>query len=523
MAHSLISNKIQMWEKYFRKPSTNAFLLITALLLFMGFFRLHSVPAPWWDEGWTMDLARNWVQHDHYGRYLKGEPTAAAFSAHFPVVSQVALSFRILGVGIWQARLPGVLLSLGAIALIYYLALRLYNRTIAWGTLLAVLFLLTLPEINPILNGRQVLGDMPLAFYLLAGYVSFLAAWRKPVVFLPLTILFWGIALNIKAQTFPFWLLALLLPLLVAFLKRSWYSCILLILALLGSWVTSQWLISLQNYIVGGISMPREPLEGLFQSLAFVTALSARVSSIAVLFHSGLPTLLALVYVSRGFIKDFRNADFSNPSEVIKFSLLVFSGSWFAWFMLLSTGGPRYMVTPGFMTSIFVALLLYEYSNKFNLKLTILRAAQFLKLKRLDISGLKSFIAVIITGPMVLITIITSYSLLLESDNSLTRAVQFLNSQTHPGAIIETCDPELFLSLERPYHFPPDQVQLDFFKRWTQDPGLEIDYDPLISDPDYLVVGPAGASWNVYDEVILAGEFELVKQFPRYVIYQRVR
>jgi 4-amino-4-deoxy-L-arabinose transferase-like glycosyltransferase len=518
-----LATHIEKIEAYLRKPRTMALFLVSALLLFLGFFRLETVPAPWWDEGWTISHAKNWVELNHYGRLLIDEPAPAGLSAHFPVVSQVALSFKLFGIGIWQARLPGILFTFAALTLIYHLAKKLYNPTIAYGTLFSVLFLLTLPQINPILSGRQVLGDMPLAFYLLAGYVSFMAAWKRPLMFLPLTIFFWGVSINIKAQTFPFWLLAMLVPLLVASLKRSWYSVLIISSAILGSWIISEGLVSLQNFIIRDISLLREPLEGLYQAVAFVTAIPARMSSLAVLVHSGLPTLFALVFITWGFIKGYKRVDLTKSDEVVKLSLLVFSGTWFAWFLLLSTGGPRYMSTPGFMAGIFVSVMLFDYSAKFNFKLTVLRAAQFLKLKQLDLSGVKALLTVFMVGPLVIISLISSYGLLFEKDDSLAQAVHYLNTFTLPGSLIESYESEIFFLLDRPYHYPPDQLHLEWLIRWTQDMDLEVHYDPLASDPDYLVYGPVSATWNLYDEVIQAGEFKPIMRFSRYIIYERVR
>ena len=65
---------------------------------------------------------------------------------------------------------------LGALAVLFYLARRLYNLPIAVATVLVLLFMLPQMEIHPIIVGRQVLGEMPAMFYLLTGYALFLLA-----------------------------------------------------------------------------------------------------------------------------------------------------------------------------------------------------------------------------------------------------------------------------------------------------------------------------------------------------------
>ncbi len=84
--------------------------LLGLLLAFASSLYLEQIPPLWWDEGWTMSVARNWVQSGFYGQFLDGEKQPPGLSAAFPVVAQVALSFRLFGVGVWQGRLPGCIL-----------------------------------------------------------------------------------------------------------------------------------------------------------------------------------------------------------------------------------------------------------------------------------------------------------------------------------------------------------------------------------------------------------------------------
>ena len=77
--------------------------------------------------------------------------------------------------------------------------------------------------------------------------------------------------------------------------------------------------------------------------------------------------------------------------------------------------------------------------------------------------------------------------------------------------------------MNRPYHFPPDQVHVDLNRRMLLDEHTAITYDPLAADPDYLVVG-SFAGWNgLYDPVIASGAFHLIDQIDGYAIYERVR
>lgn len=53
--------------------TVRAALLIAAATLLIGLWNLEG-PEFWWDEGWTLSVARNVVERGHYGRLLDGEP-----------------------------------------------------------------------------------------------------------------------------------------------------------------------------------------------------------------------------------------------------------------------------------------------------------------------------------------------------------------------------------------------------------------------------------------------------------------
>ena len=80
--------------------------LFITTIIFLLVYRLNSWPSVWWDEGWYLDAARNWIEQGHLGHYLDGQPIPPRIPVRFPVVVLVALSMKFFGVGVWQARLP---------------------------------------------------------------------------------------------------------------------------------------------------------------------------------------------------------------------------------------------------------------------------------------------------------------------------------------------------------------------------------------------------------------------------------
>ena len=130
------------------------FLLVSVLV--MGSFELEITPPLWWDEGWTLCVARQWVETDHYGCLLEGQSGPAILAGHFPVVASIAAGFRLFGIGIWQARLVELLYAFGSLALLYYITSKLYNHNVALGTLALLLFIPANWQMHPLIMGRQV-------------------------------------------------------------------------------------------------------------------------------------------------------------------------------------------------------------------------------------------------------------------------------------------------------------------------------------------------------------------------------
>ncbi len=61
---------------------------VLALIVFgSGAFHAESLPPLWFDEGWTVCVAKTWVEQGHYGCLLRGEPGDTLLAAHFPVVA----------------------------------------------------------------------------------------------------------------------------------------------------------------------------------------------------------------------------------------------------------------------------------------------------------------------------------------------------------------------------------------------------------------------------------------------------
>jgi len=500
---------------------TGVGVLLAVALFLAGTINLESTPPLWWDEGWTLTVARSWVESGHYGRLLDGEPASPSLAAAFPVIAPIALSFRLLGVGIWQGRLVGVLFTLGALALIYYLACRLYDRSVAIGTLVV---LLLMSPIHPVLVGRQVLGEMPMLFYLLAGYACFLSALRKSSWFMPVAVGLWAIALNTKAQVLPFWTASLVISLSVMLFRRRWSVARLLFIGLLSSLIASQLLLWLQQFLLHGWTVPASPIHGLYDVTALVPVLSIHLHALKYSLLFGLPVALGLCYAAFKFIWDRDKESLGVDLDVVRLALVVLASSWFAWYVLLSVGWPRYLFPAMFIGSIFAAALLRDLTDHFSLSSTIKRGGYALRHLRFNRQSAGALLATVLITMTFSVTLKTLYGSYVNGPStSALQVAEFFNTHTVPDALIETYDSELFFLLDRRYHYPPDQISVKSIRRNVLHQDVPIDYDPLAADPDYLVVGPYSKLWQLYDPVLATGAFRLLRAYSRYDVYERVR
>lgn len=487
------------------------FVVVAALLI----LKPTQVPPLWFDEGWDLSVARNWVETGQYAQLLMGKPIPASMlNTGLPAIAPIAISFHLFGVGIWQGRLAGGLFVLATLALLYYLACRLYDSQVAVATLAVTLLISAHPEIHPILIGRQGLGEMPLLFFILAGYGLFLSAWRKPGLFMPLASVSWGLALMTKPLGVPFLLVSLVIPLIVALFGRRRRSAGLLASGLFGSLLVYGILVWLQRRFIYGQDLIPGPIPDLYSVTAIVPLIRVRLVALLVVLAFGLPTAFGLGYAAWEYIRrrDFTGLD--RGQEAVRLALLVLAGSWLAWYVGLSVGWPRYLFPPVFIGSLFVAALLQRL--RYGAPSPV---AQPKRRRGADAFLAGVFLLVAVLGGVR--TLYVAYT--RDADDSVVETASFLNTQTPPGALIETYEGELLFLLNRPYHYPPDRVQVQLNRRTFLGQDVPINYDPRVTAPDYLVVGPHGRLWRLYDLVVSTGEFRLVEANKRYEIYQRIR
>src|SRR5437868_5138661 len=146
--------------------------------------KLDTYPVPWFDEGNKMNMARTIVERGLYATYtVDGYIPFDPATTSGPIDTLlVALSFKLLGIGIFQARIPSILFAMIALIGIYTLCVHIYG----WKAgLLSVLFMLAMPPIqaiNFLLVGRQGISEIVALGLIVLGLYGWFVSWDKKSV-----------------------------------------------------------------------------------------------------------------------------------------------------------------------------------------------------------------------------------------------------------------------------------------------------------------------------------------------------
>ena len=505
------------------RASTATDRMVAGLLFLMvfgsGLVHLESFPPLWFDEGWTVCVARTWVERGHYGCLLLGEPAAPLLSAHFPVVASVAVSFKLLGIGIWQARVVGLLYTFGAFLLLYAIARRIYNRPVAIGALALLIVVPFKWSIHPLFIGRQVLGEMPMLCFLLAGYACVLRIddnrrWMAAAV------MCWSVAWMAKGQVAPFFIASLAGTALFVGLRGDWGVARRLALLLGGSWVGYRLLVMMKDLFLAGHTLPHPPTQGMTEAIALVLVPSIRLDTMWYMVGSWPEYTVALAY---GAWRLWRSGYGRRPIEQTVWTmLLLLASSWLAWFAFLCAGEPRYAMPGLFIAAPFTAALFYDLTKGFDATFVRGALSGLRRSRRVTDEGIKAAVAVALLIVMGGVVVQERYAFRgREDERDLFELIAYLHVATPATAVVETYDSELFLFLNRRYTYAPPQALVEVILH-EQDSRQPVTYDPLESKPDYLVVGEYGRWAGFYKPLIKQGRVRLVQTIGRYQVYEPV-
>ena len=506
-------------DTYFgKKIEVIFFLIFFCCITFFAVWRLDSVPPLWWDEGWTISVAKNWIHDGHYGLYNQSKAVSKGLAGLLPTISAAALSFKIFGVGVWQARLPFVLITLATFLGLFLLSDRIYSRHEAWGTMFVLLFMIGGQVSPPLIESRQVLGEMPAIFFFLLGVACLSLALEKSRWYLVITCIFIGISAQTKAQMRPFLFLSLTLPIMIYSLKQNWVAVRILLANFLGSLYFYIIFNEINNRITSS-DVVSGTATGLINVTGIVPILSVRILAGKVFLVMGLPILLGIIYEIRKLIPVILNTTEVNTKELIRLIILIFVTSWVGWYLLLAMWWPRYLYPALIVGSMYISSLLVQLTINLNIKHFRTQKIQDQMFKVLGL--ILAIILITYTVPFTIIKYMDAFT--SKEGQGFIEVVDYINNITSKSSLIETYDSEIFFLLEREYHFPPDSISVDLIRNREFHIDDPIEYYPLEVDPDHIVIGGFGRMWGLYDEVIHTDNFKLVLENSRYQIYERIR
>lgn len=499
-------------------------VLLVALLglgtLALGLYHLTAYPAPWFDEGWYLHIARNLAR---YGRYavlssegFRYDDTALAVAP--TLYLPIALTFRLVGVGLFPARLVMLLYLLAAGAALYLTARRLYGYPVAAAA--AYLFLLQAeddPFTATLYLGRQVMGEVPALLFFLLGALAFVQALRPspererrfPLPAVAAGLLF-GLAMATKLQYVFFIPPALLLTALVAhlWLRLPLWRPTLLTLAV-GMGALMAWYGSL------GALVGPENLAAILRGLSAASSPQVRVFSLNTIAQ-GAKFLLRSQFLKLGLpalLYGLALALRRDRRDVATLFLGAFVLIGLGWYVVASIGWPRYTYPFLAVGNLFIARFLSDLGDGFRLRIPsphrIRALAVLLLLLFLPLASFRLVARDILSPPD------SGYE-------GFTRVVQ---ETVPPGKVIETWEWELTVVDDNHlYHLPPTPLLNNLIARvYFGSPASPDDYPFLSFDPDYIAVGRFARWTGLYPPSVLevccrriaaVGEYELFEVRP---------
>ncbi|KKT29470.1 hypothetical protein A3I36_00775 [Candidatus Giovannonibacteria bacterium RIFCSPLOWO2_02_FULL_45_28] len=141
---------------------------LIALFVYLVFYGFPDSPSPWFDEGINLGIAKSWVKHGVYsleiapGEFVKER--SLLITTNYPLLLWTALSFKIFGIGLWQAKIVMFAFLFVFAFLFYTLAKKYYGENNALASL--AILITFLPFYG---NGKSALGEIPGLTYFLGG------------------------------------------------------------------------------------------------------------------------------------------------------------------------------------------------------------------------------------------------------------------------------------------------------------------------------------------------------------------
>jgi len=511
-----VVSRIKVW----RNPALYErilFVLFLGLTLFLCTHNLETYPRTWWDEGKFVQIPKN---VSLYGKYAtlssEGFRMFSVYGTGPAVFLPMALAFKLLGAGLLQARLVMVGFTLLAVVAFYSVARQLYNERVA----LAAAFLLVLLVYDQFTSllflGRQVLGEIPAFFYLMAG-CSIWARQRKSATWwaLGLSGVFLGLAILAK------WIFAMMAPcLVVLWIADRFYfhklrhrhfviPMLVMVVAIL-AWFGYMTL----TLGVQGVREIVLQTQDNATSNVFFLSLESILNGARFLIRSyflvwGVPGIVYVLLLNVGRGRKL------GPRQWL---LPVFVCGWLVWYVFLSLGWTRQAFAPLAISNVFLAKLLHDLSGGFALSVKELiagiRDGKLAVFQNLSVALI--LLALLCSSPMQIVKDIVG-----EQDISVQEFARYINEHVSQDVVIESYEYELDILTHHTYHHPPEPlITLATRHVYSGEPYPAGFYDFQAFHLEYLIVGPFAKWTGIYPHDFLEQRCTLVESIGEYDLYR---
>jgi hypothetical protein len=483
-----------------------------AVVVLCASINLTRWPIPWFDEGIHLHVPKAIVRFGAYADYSsEGLRYFGPILAVGPTVMlPVAAAFKVLGVGLLQARLVLAVYFVGSMIAFYSLGRRLGGRVTG---LIAAGLLLSSPGPSVVEYGRQALGEVPGGFFLAAGLAVWFHSWRRPAVG---RLVVAGLLLGLATATKHVYLLALGPALLGAWILnltyyRSLPQYVFLVPGTLCAAIFALWQFTALAWLSPGTlaenwALLRQTSEGA----AFVFSPStSRQSLLELLGMNGYFGLLvpALIYGAwRAREKTLREQMWS--------VVLLIAAANLGWFVLASNGWMRYAFVGLSVSALLVARLWRDL---------LVTVAQASTPRRARVGGLSVALALWLAAVVALPFAGIAAKLIRVPDADAANVATWLNANIPTDSVIETWEPELGVLSDHRYHYPPPALLIHAVAHVTRGgppPAAQYDFREH-GAPEYVIVG-AFARWvGLYADRDLSVDYRQAHTQGPYVVWKR--
>lgn len=490
-------------------------LVATALFL----YRLAEYPAPWYDEGSHLHVAKSYALYGIYADYSSEgiRYYGPAVGVGPTVMLPIAAAFRIFGVSIPLARLVIAMYGVLSLAALYLLGRQLLTT---WGTLAFIVLVLLSPGTDFIFNARTVLGEVPGLFFLATGLSLWLRRQASKLYVEILVGILMGLACITKNQIALFVLPGMFLAWiadLVWYKQRGWRYFV--VPGLIAGVVFAAW-----TYVVivalgekGDMQANLATLRSATSGAFFLFDLDAIQRALTFLLNGSVFGAMFVPAVLYGCFLSLRRDEEGQRYSIVTIMIITATA-----LFMTSLAWPRYAFHALVLAGLLVVRLFLDLTHHFRFDWGAVRALVRGENVALDHIVIMLLATVWVINVYVLAAYPTVHAVVSHGRSDAYEVAQYLDSSIPKDAVIETWEQELGVLTDHNYHYPPQVTLAQFVaQQWTNGPAVRSLYKFLeYCNPEYVVMGEFSKYAFLYPPESMRN-YEIIKTIGVYDVYER--